>query len=274
MKVLRWSVSAVWRSQKIWWLQFVLNPVLFLAAVWWLTIPDARIWQLVLSVVLAIGILIALLWLHAGSFVAFADFHGEEEQRSPFAAVRPSLPAFGVWALLMALCLCLVSWLSSGTYQYASFLRSNLPLGARQALSESRIDSVFSFLCWCLFWIVIPGLFVPWGLQAAKYGLAGLGSLGVSGWSDIVHKRFYWMVVIVLAIVGAFVPGMLLAWHPKVSTFKAELVSLFVRLLVGWLLGVTAWMVLLSVVGRLSVEEIPLEAEPPAEDLDSADSVD
>ena len=61
MNTLREAMAMAWSSKRVWLLQFLLNPVLFALGVWWLTIPEARIWQLGLSALLALVVVVGAL---------------------------------------------------------------------------------------------------------------------------------------------------------------------------------------------------------------------
>ncbi|MBZ5705890.1 MAG: hypothetical protein LAN63_11085 [Acidobacteriia bacterium] len=247
MNPLREAMAMVWSSKRLWLLQFLLNPVLLALGVWWLTIPEAHIWQLGLSVVLAFVVVVGMLWLQAGTLVYFA---GEQTPGAAFGSVRRKLVAFATWVLAMAVCLCLVESWSAKAYQYASYLRSVLPLALRRHVSESQMDSSVNLLFWALFWIIVPGLLLPLGLQMAKRGFRGLGNGGWRAWARTVASREYWPAVIVLALVGVSLPQEFIGWVPKMSSVSGQAASMVLRFLAAWLLAVTAWVVLTSVVGR------------------------
>jgi hypothetical protein len=268
MNTLRQSVAAVRRSKWVWLLQFLLNPALFALAVWWITIPEAHRWQLALSGLLALAIVVTALWLHAGTLVHFVYVHAEEENvRTTFRAVWHTLAAFAVWAVAMAACLYYVDHWGGNRLQSAAYLRSVLPLGLRQNLSSTQVDLAAGFLFWFLFWIVVPGLFLPFGLQMAKSGFSGLGRDGWSAWGHTVRRLAYWTIIFAAAIVGVYLPEKILGWHPQLPTLRLETASLILRGLIAWFLTTTAWVVLTSAVGRFSVEKDQPMLPLPIEDV-------
>ena len=251
MNPLREAMAMAWSSKRVWLLQFLLNPVLFALGVWWLTIPEAHIWQLGLSALLALVVLVGALWLQAATLVYFA---GERTLGAAFVSVRRTLVAFAAWVLVVAVCFWLVESWSDKAYQYASYLRSILPLGVRRHVSESQMDSSVGLFFSVLFWIIVPGLLLPLGLQMAKRGFRGLGKNGWRAWAQAVASREYWPAVIVLALIGVYLPQELIGWVPKITSVSGQTASMVLRFLIAWLLAAKAWVALTSVVGRFGYD--------------------
>ncbi len=252
MSTLGEAMAMAWSGKRVWLLQFLLNPVLFALGALWLTIPEAHVWQLVLSAVLAVVVVIAALGLQSGTLVYFGE---PEKSWAAFRAGWRTLIAFAVWAALLAGCLCLVSGWSEHAYQFASYMRSILPSGLRRHIGETQMDSMVLGLAWFVCWIAAPGIFLPMGRQMAKHGFGGLGKHGWRAWWRTVRSGWYWLSFVVLAALGIYVPQRLIAWVPKMSSMSGETTSMVLRLLVAWLLAVTAWVVLASVVGRLGGQQ-------------------
>ncbi|MBZ5598411.1 MAG: hypothetical protein LAN83_08815 [Acidobacteriia bacterium] len=251
MNTLREAMAMAWSSKRVWLLQFLLNPVLFALGVWWLTIPEARIWQLGLSALLALVVVVGALWLQAGTLVYFA---GEQEPGAAFRWVERTLVAFAAWVLVAGVCLCLVESWSHQTYQYASYFRSILPMGVRRYVSDPQLVLSMNLLFWVLFWVITPGLLLPLGLQMAKRGFRGLGKDGWRVWARTVRVRQYWAVLMALALLGVRLPQGFIGWVPKIASVSGQTASMVLRFLVAWTIAVTAWVVLASVVGRFGRE--------------------
>src|SRR5260370_36076219 len=66
------------RSGRLWLVQFFVNPILAGLFAAWLLIPEAKIWQLGLSVLLVAVIAAAALVLHAGTLNYFSDQFREQ----------------------------------------------------------------------------------------------------------------------------------------------------------------------------------------------------
>jgi hypothetical protein len=252
MDALRASVFALFQSKRFWLLQFVANPVLFAIATLWLLIPEAQTWHVIATALAALVVLIALLWLHGATFAYFHDFHrnGSAQVRTAFRATN--LLAFALWALLFAFLLHVVNHLA-GEFEprLGSYLRSISPIWLRRNISEARMDSLVSLKFWVLFWIVVPALLLPFGMAAANFGFGGFGKRGVRVWRNAAGSRVYWSLLILLALVGVYVPQALIHWIPTVSSVSAETASLVVRFLMAWFLAATVWTLLASVLGRV-----------------------
>src|SRR5260370_28614441 len=66
------------RSGRLWLVQFFVNPILAGLFAAWLLIPEAKIWQLGLSVLLVAVIAAPALWLHARTLNYFCDQFREQ----------------------------------------------------------------------------------------------------------------------------------------------------------------------------------------------------
>lgn len=255
---LRRAVLIAWRSRRLWLLQFLLTPILAALAVAELLVPEAHIWQLVLTLLLAVAIFLAFLWMQAATMVYFADYHaGEERPADAFRSVWQTLAAFAGWAVVLATCLYLVSVISAHQPQYTSYLRSIMPVGVRKILTESRVDHFFTYITWLKFWVVLPGFFLPMGLQIAKHGVHGLSRDGWNAWSRIVFGFRYWIIFVLFLAVGVCIPQALVYWHPPIARLSGEAISLGLRFFLAWLVSVTAWVVFTSALGWFNAETVP-----------------
>src|SRR5260370_15018888 len=89
------------RSGRLWLVQFFVNPILAGLFAAWLLIPEAKIWQLGLSVLLVAVIAAAALVLHAGTLNYFSDQVREQAAAgtTSFRRAMPHFPALVVWGL-------------------------------------------------------------------------------------------------------------------------------------------------------------------------------
>jgi hypothetical protein len=124
------------------------------------------------------------------------------------------------------------------------------------------MDSSVGLFFWVLFWIIVPGLLLPLGLQMAKRGFQGLGKDGWRAWARAVVSREYWPAVMVLALIGVYLPQELIGWVPKVLSVSGQTTSMLLRFLIAWLLAAKAWVALTSVVGRFGRDSGQVGGEP------------
>ena len=253
MDILRDSLVALAKSKRVWLLQFLMNPILAALAALWLLIPEAHMWQVVLTVVAVLLLIVFLLCLHAATFAYFAELHARGTARFRSSLLPGTLFAFALWALIFVFLIHFTEHLS-GEFQpqLSSYFRSISPGWLRRTLTQPRMDSLVALKFWVFIWIIIPALCLPFLLQTSTRGFGGFGKEGRQAWRRTIGSRVYWSVLIVLAIVGIYLPDLLIAWLPKVPSVTAEGISLTLRLTVAWFLAVSSWLLLISIVGCIS----------------------
>jgi hypothetical protein len=246
---------AVVKSKRVWLVQFLLNPVLIALGTLWLLIPEAHTWQVVTTTVLGLVVVLFFLWLQSATLVYFDEFHTKGTARLRDALRPANTVAFAIWAAILATVLYYVDDLSDLAPQLTIYLRSISPLWFRRSVTEVGMDRFMTLTTWVLFWIVVPGLLLPLGLQVGKYGYRALHNEGLLGWRKAIGSRVYWSVLIVLVVVGVYLPERLIAWLPEASSVSGETTSLVLRFLLAWLLTASSWTLLASVLGRVSASE-------------------
>jgi hypothetical protein len=107
---------------------------------------------------------------------------------------------------------------------------------------------------------VWPIVFLPVGAQVATKNFRGF--LSAAGLRPVCELRF-WIVYFVCFLIGAYLP-FTLAWMlpRKPSPLSAQAWSMALRLGVGYVLLVTAWIVLCAAIMRASGGEEPDTIEP------------
>jgi len=242
------------RSGRLWLLQFFLNPILAGLFAVWLLIPEARIWQLGLNVLLALVIAAAALVLHAGTLNYFSD-QFREQPAAVITAFGRALRHFASIALC-AVVLYLVWALAGGLDRYRetfpTYVRSTLPVFVRQHLSLGVLTGTFGLLAFQLQWVVVPGFLLPLVLLAADQGFRGLGPVGWKRWGSTITSLHYWLVLTFTAFLGVYGSGTILGWRPSSASpsFAGETTNLTFRLLLAYGLGLFSWMVTCSLIGR------------------------
>lgn len=192
-----------------WVLHLLLNALLGVLFYQWLGIPDQKLWQVGVTVLSGIFLLLCLLWLHSATF---AYFGSDVELGGAWRLGLRRLPLFALWAIACAVVL-------SVTAQ------------------------------WPFVWLVVVAVLLP---------LAGAAVNGLPiAWAAYRHW-WYWAAALLLLLVGIYLPLKLVGWVPSVSGFTLQAASFAVRVGVGYLLFVTAWVMLAYV----SVGGKPRTAQP------------
>jgi hypothetical protein len=133
------------------------------------------------------------------------------------------------------------------------------------------------------FWLVQSLLFAVWTAAALSWfwlpdssvsGLALSAGLGISvlisgAWLKRRSVVFYgpstslrrahlrprlYADLVLLAAPGANVPYKLIGWHPRLAGLGMQTASLVVRFIAAYLLAVSAWLILASLVARLGTD--------------------
>jgi heme/copper-type cytochrome/quinol oxidase subunit 4 len=253
------TMTAVLNSKRVWVVHIVTNALLMIAFFYWTQIPEETGWQFTLTVVCALAIAIATLWLHSATFVYFGEKSGHRLR----TALRDSvarIPAFLIWALIFGLVLWLIGRLWEYDEQAGGYARHLLPQFLRRAITPRSMFSVSHWLIGVLYFFVWPILFLPVAAQVAMNNFRGFFSAAV--FRPIREVRF-WLAYLICLVVGAYVPYRLAWMVPrKPSPLSRQEWSMALRLGVGYMLLVTAWVVLCAAIMRVSAGENKVAREP------------
>ena len=252
----RQILAGSFRSGRLWLLQFLLNPILFGLFAAWLLIPEAKIWQLALSVLLVVLIAAAALVLHAGTLNYFNDQFREQPAAvtTAFGRALRHFAAIAVCAIVFYVVWALAGGLDAYHETIPTYFRSMLPASVRGHIPLGALTAIFGFLDFLLQWVVVPGLFLPLVLRAADQGFRGFRREGWQAWRTAVASLHYWLILAVAEFVGVYGTTMLISWRPNTEnpTFAGETANLVLRLSLAYVLGLYSWMVACSLIGRRS----------------------
>lgn len=242
-----WIFPAPWRVPwliAIHALQFLVAAIVFYL---WLTIPEASVWQVLLSIVVGIAGIGALALLHGGTLRYFAIPAGETWS----AAVRGTIPVFFpllLWsfaATALAYFLAPLAFSIEGwSLPVASWLTMRLNRPVAPASLTPWLEGI-AFLALLLGFVTV---ILPWGSAVALAGWRGF-----TPGAAVRAVTFGWRYLL-LAGICCFVIylGWLLvaAWIPKVEGLTMQAISFALRLGAGLSLTAAAWVALLELVAR------------------------
>jgi hypothetical protein len=256
------AFKGCFQNWRLWLIQFLINPLLFVLFAGWLLLPVANTGHLILNVLLAVVLVCGALLLHAGTLNYFylQDRNENAQLKEVFGRALRHLFAVAVCVLVIYLLWSLVTRADRYAETLPAYLRSNLPEFVRRHAGEPFFNSLFAGILFALRWILVPGLILPFIASASCFGFRGLGWKGIKTWKKTVFSLAYWGIVILAALLGVLATEKLMGWTPdfRTSTFAGEKASLAVRLFASYLLGLFAWMLACSVVGRGGRElEVP-----------------
>jgi len=246
------TLMAVLNNKLIWLMHVVVNALLMIAFFYWTRIPEETNWQFTLTVVGALAIAFVTLWLHSATFVHFSSGTERPFTDSLRSAVS-RIPAFLVWTLVFGFVLSLIGQLWDYDQQTGGWIRHLLPLFLRRLTTPRSMFAASHWFTWFVYFFVGPILFLPVGAQVAIKGFRGFVSTVAI--RPLREWRF-WLTYLVCFLIGAYVPYTL-AWMvpTKHSSLSDQTWSMVFRLGFGYLLFVTAWIVLCAAIVRASGEE-------------------
>jgi hypothetical protein len=253
-EIARGAFTDCFRGPRLWLIQFFANIILFALLVAWLLVPVASNLHVAFNFFFAALLLVTTLTLHSGTLNACLD-----RLRTTPAPLWPAFRRTLRHILPVAICIAafcilwlLVNALGSLQTAFPPYVRSSLPMSLRRHVSLHALDNLFSAAIFVARWVLAPGLLLPLLLQTSDLGFRGFGRQGLSAWRKTIFNFSYWLTLLVATLVGVLVTQKLMAATPdfKTSTFRAEAVSLTVRLVVAYLLGLFSWILTCSVVSR------------------------
>lgn len=238
---------------KLWLLNAIGNAALVGAAFSWLLLPDARGWQVGASALAALLIIFCGLWLRAGSFAYFrvAEFRDTASVWPAFRLGLSHIVALLLWVIPLAA----AEWGLFRLRQYAP----QFGVWFWQKFSALRFGSpraIYHTADWILL-IVMALLVAMWLPVATTVSAAGF-KIGRMARSFRVLKMIgYWAWLIVLVVVGVYLPYKIVWWIPNVSTMNRQAWSAGLRFFLAYLVMISAWVALLLVVGTRAEQEDP-----------------
>ena len=227
-------------------IHFVGNALLLWLAYYWLSVGESTIGRLAWSAILAVLIAAAALWLHGTGFTFFRT--DRSALSAPLlTALRNLLPLF-LLAIAVVVVYGLLSWWRDYSAQPVFKIASYVTLKLRKPVKPGTVQTIFNGALWILRWVLLPVLLVPLTSHIANKGWRGFRP-------SIPRHWLYWLEVVVLLICGIWLPLKLITWVPKLSSFGMQMTSFVIRLLIGYLLFVTAWLLLELFTSR--VKQLP-----------------
>lgn len=236
---LRHSIILL-RNPRLVLLHLVINAAVLVAASFWMLIPDAHVWELLLAGLSALAILFFFLWLHSGT-LAYAADPVPEKFRDAFSprASRILWLLVGL-AVLFALMYVVSGWTDSSV-QVSGYAYSKAPTWLRPVSGSSGYATILQYILAILFWYVLPAVLLP----IIACPIAGTSFL--RGFRTLGRWQ-YWLTMAVLALVGIGLTSLILGWTPG-KTLNEQTVSLIIRLALVYVIATAAWLATAGLLG-------------------------
>jgi hypothetical protein len=255
-EILHDAGSSLLHSKRVWFIQFVANPLLFALFVGWLLLPVATEFHLLLNGLVIVVFTAAALVLHGGTLNFYSAQHGDENAAARVAFGRAARNIFAVaaCAALIVVLWALLDSTESLQLTLPFYVRSLLPEFIRRYLDPWWFQISLEGIVFAIRWVLIPGLVLPLLVEAASSGFRAFGKPGGAAVINSAKRASYWLVLLLAAAAGFIAPGALMEWSPefKNPTLHLEAISLAARLSASYILAVASWLLVCSIVGRLS----------------------
>ncbi|MGH9813596.1 MAG: hypothetical protein ACRD4T_10730, partial [Candidatus Acidiferrales bacterium] len=160
------------------------------------------------------------------------------------------LPALVVWTLLFGLVLWAIGWASGWVRYAADWLGSLLTMTLRTPVSPQSVAGVLNAILWVLTWVWAPLRLLPLAAEVSVNGFGGFRGARRAVAQRVFRRGRYWLAYVALLALGTWLPTVLIDWMPEVESLWAQATSLLLRFLAAYLLFVTAWLLLASLLTR------------------------
>jgi hypothetical protein len=238
-------------AAKVWLLNLFGNAALVAAVYFLLVLPDAHGWQVGMSAVLALVVIFFGVWLRAGSFAYFrlAEFRDNAEVGRAFHHSLRHLLALIIWFIPFAA----AEWWLFRLRQYAP----QFGVWFWQKFSALRFGNprgIYHAADWVLL-IVMVLVFALWLPVASTVAATGLKPKRMARAVCVVKGPAYWGWLMLLLVIGLYLPSKLIWWIPDLSTLTRQAWSAGMRFFLAYIFVISAWVGLLLVAGTRADEE-------------------
>jgi hypothetical protein len=236
--------------------QYVGTLLLIILAVAWTRLPDKHLWQVALTLLIPILLLISALELQAGTMRRLADDDGKRV-KLVWGAIT-----LLVWIAIAAAFWEFLDWCDDQIPLWAGYLNSESTAHARAKLfTYNHIQHWLTILEWILRWIVMPAKIIPYAVVSAQWGWR-------IPWRRVLRILWnwrWWPAVVLASLVAVWLPTKSFTELPH-GTVSAQVWCVSLKLASAYLLAVTCWVLLLAWVAVLFGRQQP----PPIEDAPAA----
>ena len=243
------TLAAVLSSKRLWLAHVITNALLMIAFFYWTRIPEETGWQFALTIIDGFAIAFVTLWLHSATF----DYFSLASERCFRKSLRSSvarIPAFLIWTVIFGFVLWLIGQLWDYDQQIGGWARHALPLFLRGRITPRTMFSASHWFVWFLYFFLWPILFLPLGAQVGVKNFRGF--YNAAAFRPVREVRF-WLTYLICFVIGAYMPYTLAWMVPrKPSPLNEQTWSMALRLGFGYLLLVTAWVILCAAIMRAS----------------------
>jgi hypothetical protein len=216
--------------------QFWVTLLLILLGIAWTRLPDRRLWQVALTLIVPLLLAISALELEAGTMRSLADDDGKRV-KLVFGAITLLVWVALFWATWAAL-----DWCDDKIWDWASYLNARAPAHWRARIfTYQHIVHWLTLAEWILRWIVVPGKIIPYATAAAQWSWR-------IPWRRQIRFLFnwrWWAAVVIVALVAVALPARFFSGVPQ-GTVSHQVWVVTLKLVATYILAVGSWVLLLG----------------------------
>ncbi len=194
-----------------------------------------------------------VVWLRAGTLAYFrvSDFRRPGSVWRAYRHALRHVPALAFWGLVFGL----ITWVFWGLRgyvpQFAVWLRQKLNAGP----PPRNIMADVNWLLFLLNCVVLPALWLP---IATTVSTVGFQPNHIVRTRRVWKRPLYWLWFCLLLGFGVYFPYKLVWWIPDLQTIRQQAWSMGLRFLLAYLIGVTAFLVVVWMTASHTDREDPI----------------
>lgn len=217
-------------------LQFGVTLLLMAAGVVWTRLPEKHWWQVGLTLLLPVMVIVSLLELQAGTMRKLAD-----DDRKRVKLVWGAMTLL-VWLAVVWACWWALDWCDGHIWEWAGYLNSKAPVSWRaRTFTYAHLVLWLGWVEWVLRWIAIPAKVTVWAGATAQWGWR----VPVRRVLRVLWNWQWWLVVTVLALAAVRWTGHWFDAEPT-GTVSGQEWSVGLKLAGTYVVGVSAWVLVLG----------------------------
>ena len=217
-------------------LQFLLTLVLILVGLAWTRIPEKHWWQVLLTLLVPLLLLVSFLELEAGTMRSFAHDDGKRIKLVWGAMALLAWVAlyWAMWAIL--------DWCDDQIPLWAGYLNSRASAGGRATVfTYAHLQLWFTDIEWLLRWVVVPAKLIPYAMASAQWGWR----LPLRRIIRFLFNWRWWLGVLAAALLAVSLPSRFFTGMPSGTVSHQVWVVIF-KVAGTYLLAMTSWVLLLA----------------------------
>jgi hypothetical protein len=239
-------------------LQFGLTLLLIFIGIAWTRLPDKHLWQVALSLLIPLLLIVCVLELQAGTMRKLAD---DDSRRVKLIWGAMTLLA---WIAIGAAAWWLLDWCDDQIPEWAGYLNSKSSAHMRATLfTYAHITRWLTILEWIFRWIILPAKLIPFAAASAQWGWR----LPFRSLMRMLWNWRWWLGVVLASLIGVYLPGRFFNPLPS-GTVSAQVWHVTLKLAAAYILAIGSWVLLLAWFATLFSQKAPSANQPPPDETE------